>query len=82
MAAADGRSGGDPEQVGDEAGLGSHVASADVPNLPLPDHRHRLVASQRSSRRPEAAEAEARPDQAFHAPVVLLHDVVEELGLA
>ena len=81
MAAADGRSGGDLEQLSDEAGLGPHVAPADAPNLPLPDHRHGLVARQRPSRRPEAAEAEPGSDQAFHAPVVLLHDVVEELGL-
>jgi hypothetical protein len=33
------------EQLGDEAGLGSHVSSADVPKLPFPDHRHRLIAA-------------------------------------
>src|SRR3954466_8429795 len=32
-------------------------------NLPLPDHCHRLVAGQRSLRRPETAKAEARIDQ-------------------
>src|SRR5215217_8171200 len=82
MAAADDRSGGDLEQLGDEAGLRPHVASADAPNLPLPDHRHRLVARQRSSGRVETAEAEPRSDQAFQAPVILLDDVVQELGLA
>ena len=69
------------EQLGDEAGLGSHVSSADVPKLPFPDHRHRLIARQRSSRRPEAAEAKPWADQAPYAPVVLFHDVVEELAL-
>jgi hypothetical protein len=69
------------EQLGDDAGLGSHVTSADVPKLPFPDHRHRLIARQRSSRRPEAAEAEPWADQTSYAPVVLFHDVVEELAL-
>ena len=46
------------EQAGDEAGLASDVASADVSNLPFPDHRHRFESSQCSSSRPEAAEAE------------------------
>src|SRR5215218_9301893 len=46
------------EQLDDKAGLGSHVTSADVPKLPFPDHRHRLIARQRSSRRLEATEAE------------------------
>ena len=82
MAAADGRSGGDLEQLGDEAGLRPNVAPADVPDLPLPDHRHRLVAGQRSSRRVEAAEAKAWSDQAFWTPMILLDDVVQELGLA
>src|SRR5829696_10536234 len=69
------------EQLGDEAGLGSHVTSADVPKLPFPDHRHRLIARQRSSRRPEAPEAEPWADQTSYAPVVLFHDVIEELAL-
>jgi len=61
------RSGGDLEQLelGDEDGLGLHVASADVPNLPLPDHRHRLVTRQHSLRRPEAAEATPGLDTRF-----------------
>jgi hypothetical protein len=58
------------EQLGDEAGLGSHVTSADVPKLPFPDHRHRLIARQRSSRRPEAVEAEPWADQTSYASVV------------
>src|SRR4028119_277141 len=81
MAATGARSGGDLEQLGDEAGLGPHVASAHIPNLPLPHHRHRLVARQRSSCGMETTEAKPWSDQAFHAPMVLFHDVVEELAL-
>ncbi len=36
--------GGNFEQSGDEPVLGLDVETTDVPNLPLPDHRHRLVA--------------------------------------
>src|SRR4028118_813309 len=81
MAAVSGRSGSDLEQLGDEVGLSPHVASANLPNLPLPHHCHRLVACQGSSRRPEAAEAEPWSDQAFYAPMVLFHDVIEKLAL-
>src|SRR4051812_9511534 len=66
-----GRSASTLEQPGDEVGLGPHVSSTDFPDLPLPDHRHRLVACQCSSRRIETAEAKPWSDQAFHAPVVL-----------
>jgi hypothetical protein len=45
------------EQLGDESSLSPDVTSADISKLPFPDHRHRLIARQRSSRRPEAAEA-------------------------
>jgi putative transposase len=41
----------------------------------------RRCAETRSPRRPEAAEAEPWADQTPYAPVVLLHDVVEELAL-
>src|SRR3954454_5953423 len=50
-------SGGHLEQPGDELCLGPDVAATDVPNLPFPDHRHRLVARQRSSGRPKATKA-------------------------
>ena len=40
------RSGGDLEQLGNEGGLSQDVAPANFPNLPLPVHRHRLVARQ------------------------------------
>src|SRR3954463_13816217 len=82
MAPAAGKSGSDVEQLGDEGGLGPHVASANPPYLPLPHHRHHLVACQGSSRRPEAAEAKPRSDQAFRAPTVLFHYVIGVLDLA
>ena len=82
MAATGGKSGGDVEQLGDEAGLRLHVAAANTPHLPFPHHRHHLVARQCSSRRLETAEAKPRFDQAFHAPVVLFYNVIEVLDLA
>src|SRR3954463_433491 len=76
------RSGRDPEQARHEGSLSVHVAPANVPNLPLSDHRHSLVTGQRSSRGWQATEAETRPDQALDAPMVLLNDVVEVFDLA
>ena len=77
MAPATGKSGSEVEQLGDEGRLGPYVASAHPPYLPLSHHCHPLVACQGSSRRPEAAEAKPRSDQAFQAPVVLFHNVIE-----
>ena len=74
-------SGGELEQFSDEGCLSLHVAAADLPNLPLPHHRHRLVASQGSSGGSEAGEAEPRPGQAFDPPMVLFRDVVQVLAL-
>src|SRR3954466_4275241 len=76
MARAGDRSGSDVEQLGDEGRLGPHVASANPPYLPLPHHRHHLVACQCSSRRPEAAKAEPWPDQPLYAAVVLLDGLI------
>jgi len=45
------------EQYRNEFRLGLDVVSTDVPNLPFPDHCHRLVTRQRSSSRPEVAKA-------------------------
>src|SRR5271166_712978 len=73
--------GGEPRLSGDEDRLCSDVAPVDLAYLPLPDHRHRLEACQRSSRRWEPAEAEPRPNQALDAPVILLHDVVQVFAL-
>jgi hypothetical protein len=50
--------------------------------LPFPDHRHRLKSRRRSSRRPEAAKAEASTGQTFYVPMILLGDVVEVFDLA
>ena len=54
------RLGRDPEQACHEGGLSPHITPANVPNLPLSDHRHSLVASQCSSRGWQATEAETR----------------------
>ena len=76
------RSGRDPEQAGNKGGLSVHVAPANVPNLSLSDHRHCLVASQRSSGGLETAKAQTGSDQALDAPMILLDDVVEVIDLA
>jgi hypothetical protein len=81
MAATSSRSGGDLKQLGDEGGLRLHVSSANLSNLPFPDHRHRLVARQCSSCSMETAEAKPWSDQAFHAPMVLFHYVIEVLAV-
>jgi transposase-like protein len=75
-------SGGRPEQPGDEYRLSPDVAATDVPNLPLPDHRHCLVTRQCSSRRPKTAKAQPRVGQPFHAPMVLFHDIVQVFHLS
>jgi hypothetical protein len=74
-------SGGDFEQCGDELRLDPDVVATDVPNLPFPDHRHRLVARQGSAGRPKAAKAKPGPHQPFHGPMVLLHDIVQVFHL-
>src|SRR6187551_3538807 len=74
--------GGYIEQAGDEAGLASDVASADVPNLPFPDHRHRLETCQCSLSRSEVAEAEPGSDQSLDTPVILFKNVVQVFALA
>jgi hypothetical protein len=48
-----------------------------VSNLPFPDHRHRLVAFQRSSGCPKATKAKSPAGWLFHSPVILLDDVVQ-----
>jgi Transposase len=75
------QSGGGIKQLSDEGGLGLHVASADLMSVTLPDHSHRLVAGQCTLRRVEFVEAEPLLDQAFHAPMALLDDVVEVFDL-
>src|ERR1700677_388249 len=70
------------EHASDEGRLAPDISSVDVSNLPLSDHRHSLETRQRSPRRSEAAEAEARASQALDAPVVLLNDIVEVFALS
>ena len=48
-------------------------------NLPLPDHRHCLIARKRLRGGREALEAQPWPDQALDTPVSLLDDVIQEL---
>src|SRR3954453_24151451 len=76
------RSGRDPKQARHEGSLSPHIAPTNVPNLPLSDHCHSLVASQRSSGGWQTAKAQPRPDQAFDAPMVLLNDVVQAFDRA
>jgi hypothetical protein len=73
---------GDLEQCGDEFRLSPDVAATDVPNLSLPNHRHRLEACRCSSGRPEAAKSTPWAGRSFHIPVVLLHDIVQVFHLA
>src|SRR5215213_1136431 len=70
------------EQPADESRLAPDVSASDVTNLSFPDHRHRLVARQRSSRRPETAKAKPWLDQPFHIPMSLLDDVVQVFHLS
>jgi hypothetical protein len=75
-------SGYDPEQDPYEAGLGLHVIGRHSGNLPLADHRHSLIASNRLRSRHKALEAQSGSNQPFDAPVILLDDVVQELHLS
>jgi len=67
--------------AGDEGSLRLHVVTADVLNMPLPDHRQCLVACQRSSGGSQAGEAEPQPHQPLDPPMILLNDVVQRLAL-
>jgi len=75
------RSGGASEQAGNKGGLRPHVPTADVMNLPLSDHRHRLVPSQCRPGCLHAAKAKPWPDQPFDAAMVLFDDVVQAVAL-
>src|ERR1700683_601215 len=82
------------EKSGNEDRLSSDIASADLSNLPLPDHRHRFETCQWSSGGSEPAEAEPRPrlfragrkigrrsDQTLDAPMILLNNIIHRLAL-
>ena len=64
------------EKSGNEDRLSSDIASADLSNLPLPDHRHRFETCQCSSGGSEPAEAEPRSDQTLDAPMILLDNII------
>ena len=67
------------EKSGNEDRLSSDIASADLSNLPLPDHRHRFETCQCSSGGSEPAEAEPRSDQTLDAPMILLDNIIRYL---
>src|SRR6266481_708361 len=69
------------EKSGNEDRLSSDIASADLSNLPLPDHRHRFETCQCSSGGSEPAEAEPRSDQTLDAPMILLDNIIQILAL-
>src|ERR1700722_17875968 len=69
------------EKSGNEDRLSSDIASADLSNLPLPDHRHRFETWQCSSGGSEPAEAEPRSDQTLDAPMILLDNIIQILAL-
>src|SRR5258708_40264990 len=67
------------KKSGNEDRLSSDIASADLSNLPLPDHRHRFETCQCSSGGSEPAEAEPRSDQTLDAPMILLDNIIQIL---
>jgi hypothetical protein len=74
-------SGGELEELGNQGGLRRDGATAKVVNLPLPDHRHHLVAGWRPAGRSYTAEAKPRSQQPFDPAMVLLNDVVQVWAL-
>src|SRR5258708_20232537 len=64
------------EKSGNEDRLSSDIASADLSNLPLPDHRHRFETCQCSSGGSEPAEVEPRSDQTLYDPMILLDNII------
>jgi hypothetical protein len=55
------------------------ITTAQVVNLPLPDHRHHLIASQCSPGRRQVTEAKPRP---LYSAMLLLDNVVEVFALS
>ena len=64
------------EKSGNEDRLSSDIASADLSNLPIPDHRQRFETCQCSSGGSEPAETEPRSDQTLDAPMILLDNII------
>jgi hypothetical protein len=70
--------GGHLEQSSDEFSLCPDVAAAiNVSKLPFPHHRHRLIACECSSGRPEAAKTKPWTGQSFHVPMLLFEDILQ-----
>ena len=68
-------SGGQFEELVDELNLTPNISSAHPPNLPLPDHVHRLITLNRSLRRLEFPESLLGVHPAFDRAVALLGNV-------
>jgi hypothetical protein len=73
------RSGGQFEELVDELNLTPNIRSAHPPNLPLPQHVHRLITVNRSPRRLEFSEPLLGVHPAFDRSVVLFENVVQVL---
>jgi hypothetical protein len=70
---------GQSEQLAHEPDLTSNIIDHHPPNLPLPDHVHRLITLNRSPGRVEFSEALLGVDTAIDRTMVLLDDVVQIL---
>jgi hypothetical protein len=67
------------EQFVDELILFRNIIAADASRLPLPDHVHRFVSLNRSSRRLELAKILPGLHSSFDRSMILLQDVVQVL---
>ncbi len=72
-------SGGQFEELVDELNLTPNISSAHPPNLPLPQHVHRLITLNGLLRRLEFSEPLLGVHPAFDRSVVLLESVVQVL---
>jgi hypothetical protein len=70
---------GQPKQLSDEPDLSPNIIAPHPPNLPLPNHVHRLIALNGSPGRVKFPEALLGVDPAFDRPMVLFDDVVQVL---
>jgi len=67
------------EQLVDELILPADIVAADPPPLPFPNHVHRLITLNRSSRRLELSEPLLGVHTTFDRSVVLFQNVVQIL---
>ena len=67
------------EELVDELNLTPNIRSAHPPNLPLPQHVHRLITLNRSLRRLEFSEPLLGVYPAFDRAMILLQDIVQVL---